>query len=90
MLTIDAAGLVVTGGEDGSVRFWNPDAHSSMRFVEHTNTVTCLVETHYHQRSHLVSGSYDGCVWCRGGDWPCGECGFCPPDVAPLLARAGR
>jgi len=62
MMYLNHAGLLVTGNDDGSVRFWNPDAASSMAYRHHTNTVSCLAVAHLKRCSYLLSGSFDGCV----------------------------
>lgn len=60
MVYLRHAGLLVTGNDDGSVRFWNPDAGSSMVYRHHENTVSCLTVAHLKRCTYLISGSFDG------------------------------
>ena len=62
MVYLEHAGLLVTSNDDGSVRFWNPDAGSSMVYRHHTNTVSCLTVAHLKRCTYLISGSFDGYV----------------------------
>lgn len=60
MTYIASANLIVTGNDDGSLRFWNPDAGSSVVFTRHTNTVSCLCMSGLKKSHYLLSGGYDG------------------------------
>jgi hypothetical protein len=35
-------------------------SHSSSRFLEHTNTVSCIIVASFFQRCYLLSSGYDG------------------------------
>ena len=43
MTYIPLAGLLVTGSDDGAVRFWNPASGSTIMLRGHENTISCMV-----------------------------------------------
>ena len=57
--------MLVTGGEDGTVKFWNPDSGNFHVESTHRNTVTCAKAVITDGLSFVVTGSYDGscCVF---------------------------
>jgi WD40 repeat protein len=62
MLLLHAANLLVTGNDDGSIRWWNPDSGSTITLKSHTNTVSCLAVAHARRNDYLLSAGYDGAV----------------------------
>ena len=46
MSHIPLAGLLVTGSDDGAVRFWNPSSGSTIMLRAHENTVSCMCMAH--------------------------------------------
>ena len=62
MTYIPLAGLLVTGSDDGAVRFWNPASGSTIMLKNHTNTVSCMTMCHLQRNHFLITGGYDGKV----------------------------
>jgi WD40 repeat protein len=60
MTHIPLAGLLVTGSDDGAVRFWNPASGSTIMLKSHTNTVSCMTMCHLQRNHFLITGGYDG------------------------------
>jgi WD40 repeat protein len=54
--------LLVTGSDDGAVRFWNPASGSTIMLKNHTNTVSCMTMCHLQRNHFLITGGYDGKV----------------------------
>ena len=57
--------LLVTGNDDGSVRWWNPASGSTITLRSHTNTVSCMAVAKLKRNDYLLSAGYAGnvCVW---------------------------
>lgn len=62
MIYLEESDVLVAGNEDGSIRFFNPEARSSKRFECHSNTLCCLVSAVHRGRHYVISGGYDGVV----------------------------
>ena len=62
LLYMESCNYVVTGHDDGSVKFWNPDSMKCRVERGHTNTVTALVTATVNRRPAVVSASYDGTI----------------------------
>lgn len=62
LLYMESCNYVVTGHDDGSVKFWNPDSMKCRVERGHTNTVTALVAATVNRRPAVVSASYDGTI----------------------------
>jgi WD40 repeat protein len=62
MTHIPLAGLLVTGSDDGAVRFWNPASGSTIMLRGHENTVSCMCMCHLQRNHFLITGGYDGKV----------------------------
>ena len=62
MTHIPLAGLLVTGSDDGAVRFWNPASGSTIMLKHHTNTVSCMTMAHLQRNHFLITAGYDGKV----------------------------
>ena len=78
MMYLAECNLVVTGGDDGSVNWWNPYAGSRIRKVEHTNTVCDMDVAYLDQVTFLFTTGFDGqvVIWDvthRGVVRPCLE-----------------
>ena len=59
---IPLAGLLVTGSDDGAVRFWNPSSGSTIMLRAHENTVSCMTVAHLQRYHYLITAGYDGKV----------------------------
>ena len=62
MIYLEDSNVLVTGNEDGSVRWWNPSSGSTIALREHTNTVSCMVFAPLHRVDYLITAGYDGKV----------------------------
>jgi WD40 repeat protein len=62
MSNIPLAGLLVTGSDDGAVRFWNPSSGSTIMLRAHENTVSCMCMAHLQRYHYLITAGYDGKV----------------------------
>jgi WD40 repeat protein len=60
MSYVPLAGLLVTGSDDGAVRFWNPASGSTVMLRGHENTVSCMCMAHLQRNHFLITGGYDG------------------------------
>ncbi|GMH89325.1 hypothetical protein TL16_g11420 [Triparma laevis f. inornata] len=54
--------LIVTGHDDGAIKFWNPDSGHCHVENAHSNTVTCIVSGRAGKKDVLVSSSFDGTI----------------------------
>ena len=68
MIALPHLNLLVTGNDDGSIRWWNPDLGSLTSATHHDNTVCCLAHAPTAREEYLLSGSYDGSIglWVMG------------------------
>jgi|EP00945_MAST-04E_sp_MAST-4E-sp1_P003049 WD40 repeat protein len=62
MLYLQDSNVIVTGNEDGSVRWWNPSSGSTVALREHKNTVSCMCFAPLRRVDYLITGGYDGKV----------------------------
>ena len=62
LLFMESSNYIVTGHDDGSVKFWNPDSMKCRVERGHTNTVTALVSATVTRRPAIISSSYDGTI----------------------------
>ena len=62
MIPLSHLNLLVTGNDDGSIRWWNPDLGSLTSATHHDNTVCCLAHAPTSREEYLLSGSYDGSI----------------------------
>ncbi|GMI46643.1 hypothetical protein TrCOL_g11435 [Triparma columacea] len=65
MAYVSGFNLIVTGHDDGTVKFWNPDSASSHVEHDHDNTVTCACHVRTDRVNVVVTGSYGGscCIY---------------------------
>jgi WD40 repeat protein len=62
MIYLKESNVLVTGNEDGSVRWWNPSSGSTIVLREHTNTVSCMLCAPLNRVDYLITAGYDGKV----------------------------
>eukprot|EP00698_Gefionella_okellyi_P008817 TRINITY_DN2207_c0_g2_i1.p1 TRINITY_DN2207_c0_g2~~TRINITY_DN2207_c0_g2_i1.p1 ORF type:complete len:702 (+),score=122.87 TRINITY_DN2207_c0_g2_i1:67-2172(+) len=53
---------IITGHENGSVRFWRPDLKNFYEVRHHSNTVTCIALATLKKWEVMVTGDYNGVV----------------------------
>jgi len=54
--------LLISGGDDGSVKFWNPDSGFYVTELIHTNTVTAIETAITNRCDFVITSSFDGCI----------------------------
>ena len=62
LVQLSNCNLLVTGNDDGSIRWWNPDSGSAITLKHHKNTVSCLAVAQMKRNEYLISASYAGTV----------------------------
>jgi WD40 repeat protein len=62
MAHLPTCSLLVSGADDGSITFWNPDSGSTIILKYHSNTVSCLDIAQLRRNDYVLSGGYDGKV----------------------------
>ncbi len=62
MMLLPGVNMLVTGHEDGTVRWWNPDSGSLVSARGHTNTVSCVAHAATAKEAFVLSASYDSSV----------------------------
>jgi WD40 repeat protein len=65
MIYLHEAQLIVTGNDDGSIRWWNSDTGSVVTMHRHANTVSAMCLAYRGRVSFLLSAGYDGCAQPR-------------------------
>lgn len=65
LLFLKGCQLLVTGSENGLIKWWNPDSGSFISAGSHSNTVSCMDYVEKERDDVIVSCDYDGvlCIW---------------------------
>lgn len=53
---------MISGGDDGSVKFWNPDSGQFILEKMHANTVTAVVTAVTSRADLVLTAGFDGCI----------------------------
>ncbi len=62
MMHLPTCSLLVSGADDGTVTFWNPDSGSTISMKYHSNTVSCVDIAQLIRNDYILTGGFDGKV----------------------------
>jgi len=81
MVELPESTMIVTGNQDGSVRWWNYETGTTVSLKEHTNTISCMAVARTRNATFLLTGGYDGQV----GIWDVTKQGTFKPRLEAML-----